>query len=42
MYQNSTITKGIIASGFTKVNLELKIGEFVAITGESGSGKVHF
>ena len=31
--------KGIIASGFTKVNLELKIGEFVAITGESGSGK---
>ncbi len=31
--------KGIIASGFTKVNLELKMGEFVAITGESGSGK---
>jgi ABC-type lipoprotein export system ATPase subunit len=31
--------KGIIASGFTKVNVELKIGEFVAITGESGSGK---
>ncbi len=31
--------KGIIASGFTKVNLELNIGEFVAITGESGSGK---
>ncbi len=31
--------KGIIASGFTKVNLELKIGEFVAITGSSGSGK---
>lgn len=31
--------KGIIASGFMKVNLELKIGEFVAITGESGSGK---
>ncbi len=31
--------KGIIASGFTKINLELKIGEFVAITGESGSGK---
>ena len=31
--------KGLIASGFTKVNLELKIGEFVAITGESGSGK---
>lgn len=31
--------KGIIASGFTKVNLELKIEEFVAIIGESGSGK---
>lgn len=31
--------KGIIASGFTKANLELKIGEFVVITGESGSGK---
>ncbi len=31
--------KGIIASGFTRVNLELKIGEFVVITGESGSGK---
>ncbi len=31
--------RGIIASGFTKVNLELRIGEFVAITGESGSGK---
>ena len=32
-------SKGIIATGFTKVNLELKIGEFVVITGESGSGK---
>ncbi len=32
-------SKGVIATGFTKVNLELKIGEFVAITGESGSGK---
>lgn len=32
-------SKGVIASGFTKVNLELNIGEFVAITGESGSGK---
>lgn len=32
-------SKGVIASGFTKVNLELKMGEFVAITGESGSGK---
>ena len=31
--------KGVIASGFTNVNLELKIGEFVVITGESGSGK---
>ena len=32
-------SKGIIASGFSKINLELKIGEFVVITGESGSGK---
>lgn len=32
--------KGMIATGFTKVNLELKLGEFVVITGESGSGKV--
>ena len=32
-------SKGIIATGFTRVNLELKIGEFVVITGESGSGK---
>lgn len=31
--------KGIITSGFTKVNLELNAGEFVVITGESGSGK---
>lgn len=30
---------GIVASGITKVNLELHIGEFVVITGESGSGK---
>ena len=30
---------GVIATGFTKVNLELHIGEFVVITGESGSGK---
>ncbi len=30
---------GVVASGFTKVNLELHIGEFVVITGESGSGK---
>ena len=32
-------SKGVIASGFTKVNLDLYDGEFVAITGESGSGK---
>ena len=32
-------SKGIVASGFTKVNLELNMGEFVVITGESGSGK---
>ena len=32
-------SKGVIASGFTRVNLELNDGEFVAITGESGSGK---
>lgn len=31
--------KGVVATGFSKVNLELNIGEFVAITGESGSGK---
>ncbi len=30
---------GIIASGITKINLELFLGEFVVITGESGSGK---
>ena len=32
-------TNGIIATGISKVNLELNIGEFVVITGESGSGK---
>lgn len=32
-------TKGMISTGFTKVSLELKMGEFVVITGESGSGK---
>ena len=32
-------SNGIIASGFTKINLKLKMGEFVVITGESGSGK---
>ena len=31
--------KGLVASGFTKIDLDLDIGEFVAITGESGSGK---
>ena len=31
--------KGIVASGFSKINLELNIGEIVVITGESGSGK---
>lgn len=29
----------MIASGFSRVNLEFDIGEFVVITGESGSGK---
>ena len=32
-------SKGIIASGISKVNLDLDSGEFVVITGESGSGK---
>lgn len=32
-------SKGVIASGFSRVNLELDMGEFVVITGESGSGK---
>ena len=32
-------SKGMIASGFSRVNLEFDIGEFVVITGESGSGK---
>ena len=32
-------SKGVIATGFTRVNLDLNIGEFVVITGESGSGK---
>ncbi|MEG2351548.1 MAG: ABC transporter ATP-binding protein [Bacilli bacterium] len=31
--------KGIVTSGFSKVNLEFTIGEFIVITGESGSGK---
>lgn len=32
-------SKGMIASGISKINLEFGIGEFVVITGESGSGK---
>ena len=32
-------TNGIVATGISKVNLELNIGEIVVITGESGSGK---
>lgn len=32
-------SKGMVATGFTKVSLDLNMGEFVAITGESGSGK---
>ncbi len=32
-------SKGIVASGISKIDLDLNIGEFVAITGESGSGK---
>lgn len=32
-------SNGVIASGFSKINLELNMGEFVVITGESGSGK---
>ena len=29
-------SKGMVASGFSKVNLEFNLGEFVVITGESG------
>lgn len=32
-------SKGMIASGISKVSLNFDIGEFVVITGESGSGK---
>lgn len=32
-------SKGMIASGFSRVNLNFDVGEFVVITGESGSGK---
>ena len=31
--------KNNVSSGFSKINLELEMGEFVVITGESGSGK---
>ncbi len=31
--------KGIIASGISRINLDLDEGEFIVITGESGSGK---
>ncbi len=34
-YQN----KNNISTGFSRINLELDMGEFVVITGESGSGK---
>ena len=30
---------GNVTTGFLKVDLKLKVGEFVIITGESGSGK---
>lgn len=39
MYQNFIIAKVLLQYGFSKVNLELNLGEFVVITGESGSGK---
>lgn len=32
-------TKNTVSSGFSRINLELDMGEFVVITGESGSGK---
>lgn len=32
-------SKGMIASGISRINLDLDAGEFVVITGESGSGK---
>ena len=30
---------GVVTSGFNRISLNFDIGEFVAITGESGSGK---
>ena len=32
-------SKGVVASGFSKISLKFDMGECVAITGESGSGK---
>ena len=32
-------SKGVIATGFNKINVEFDLNEFVVITGESGSGK---
>ena len=32
-------SKGVIATGFNKINIEFDLNEFVVITGESGSGK---
>ena len=31
--------KGVISTGFSKLNVSFNLGEFVVITGESGSGK---
>ena len=31
--------KGVISTGFSRINLSFNMGEFVVITGESGSGK---
>lgn len=32
-------SNGIVATGFSKISLNLNIEEFAVITGESGSGK---
>ena len=32
-------TNGMVSTGFSKVDLDLDLGEFVVITGESGGGK---